>query len=110
MRLPLTALPLRQHLCLPSPGTAAWGCSRWTFRGEGASVIETESACATGATDGSLRLSADVLARIYACTITRWNDPLIVALNPNARWPHTPCCSMCTPGTATPAAAPQQCW
>ena len=38
-----------------------------------------------GASDGSLRLNADVLAKIYMCTITQWNDPMIVALNPNVR-------------------------
>ena len=50
------------------------------------SPLTSLSAWAPGATDGSLRLSADVLARIYMCNITRWNDPLIASLNPGARW------------------------
>ena len=27
-----------------------------------------------------------MLASIYMCNITRWNDPLIASLNPGARW------------------------
>lgn len=32
-----------------------------------------------------MRLNADALAKIYMCTITQWNDPMIAALNPNVR-------------------------
>jgi phosphate transport system substrate-binding protein len=36
----------------------------------------------------TLRLSPDVLAAIYEGTLTRWNDPRIVALNPGAALPN----------------------
>ncbi|KAK9842451.1 hypothetical protein WJX81_000763 [Elliptochloris bilobata] len=40
-----------------------------------------------GATDGSLKLNADTLAKIYMCMVTRWDDPAIVALNPHTSLP-----------------------
>lgn len=40
-----------------------------------------------GVRDGSLRLSQDVLARIYLGEIRFWNDPAIRALNPKLRLP-----------------------
>jgi phosphate transport system substrate-binding protein len=41
-----------------------------------------------GVTD--LNLDASTLAKIFAGTITTWNDPAIVALNPQAKLPATP--------------------
>jgi phosphate transport system substrate-binding protein len=38
---------------------------------------------------GALKLSADVLARIYMGQITTWNDPAITALNPTLTLPKT---------------------
>lgn len=40
-----------------------------------------------GVKDGQLKLSKDVLSRIYLGEITRWNDPAIKALNPEIRLP-----------------------
>lgn len=41
---------------------------------------------------GELKLTADLLVKIYSGKITRWNDPELVALNPNlaAAAQHTP--------------------
>ncbi len=50
----------------------------------------TARAPRAGASNGSLRLNAAILANIYLCTVTRWNDPAIAALNPNIR--RAPCC------------------
>jgi len=36
---------------------------------------------------GALRLSADLLADIFLGTITKWNDPAIVRLNPDVKLP-----------------------
>lgn len=40
-----------------------------------------------GVNSGQLKLSADILARIYLGKITVWNDPEIVELNPDLRLP-----------------------
>ncbi|MFT8551585.1 phosphate ABC transporter substrate-binding protein PstS [Acetobacter okinawensis] len=40
-----------------------------------------------GVASGDLRLSGPVLAAIYAGTITQWNDPQIMALNPGLHLP-----------------------
>ncbi|BDA45294.1 probable focal adhesion kinase 1 at C-terminar half [Coccomyxa sp. Obi] len=40
-----------------------------------------------GVDSGQLRLNARVLAGIYQCTITNWNDPAIAALNPSLTLP-----------------------
>lgn len=40
-----------------------------------------------GVSDGQLKLTADVLAGIYAGKITTWNDPSITALNPGVSLP-----------------------
>lgn len=37
-----------------------------------------------------LNLDADTIAKIFAGTITTWNDPAIVALNPKAKLPSAP--------------------
>jgi phosphate transport system substrate-binding protein len=39
---------------------------------------------------GQIKLSGDVLAKIYLKTITNWNDPQITALNPSLNLPDTP--------------------
>lgn len=39
---------------------------------------------------GPLRLSGDVLARIYSGTIRSWNDPALAALNPELKLPALP--------------------
>jgi phosphate transport system substrate-binding protein len=39
---------------------------------------------------GQIRLTGDVLAKIYLKTITNWNDPQITALNPGLDLPDTP--------------------
>src|SRR5262249_23055805 len=38
-------------------------------------------------TNSNLRLSGDVVAKIYTGQITNWNDPAIKSLNPNATLP-----------------------
>ncbi len=40
-----------------------------------------------GIPDGALRLSGDVLAKIYLGEIRQWNDPAIQALNPQVKLP-----------------------
>ena len=40
-----------------------------------------------GVKDGQLKLSKDVLSRIYLGEITMWNDPAIKAINPGLRLP-----------------------
>ena len=40
-----------------------------------------------GIKDGQLRLSKDVLSRIYLGDITRWNDKAVAALNPGVKLP-----------------------
>ena len=42
-----------------------------------------------GVADGQLKLTADVVAGIYMGTITTWNDPAIVKLNPGVTLPST---------------------
>ncbi len=39
---------------------------------------------------GDLVLSREALAGIYAGTITKWNDPAVASLNPNAKLPDAP--------------------
>jgi phosphate transport system substrate-binding protein len=39
---------------------------------------------------GQIKLTGDVLAKIYLKTITNWNDPQITALNPGLNLPDTP--------------------
>jgi hypothetical protein len=43
-----------------------------------------------GGADEALKLSVSVVARIYRCNITHWDDPAIRALNPaiEGRLPH----------------------
>ena len=36
-----------------------------------------------GVPNGALRLDAAAMAGIFQCTITQWNDPHLLALNPN---------------------------
>ena len=40
-----------------------------------------------GVTDGKLRLDGKVLGEIYLGTLTQWNDPAIMALNPGLKLP-----------------------
>lgn len=42
-----------------------------------------------GITPGQLKLSGALLADIYLGKVKRWNDPAIVALNPDAKLPNT---------------------
>jgi phosphate transport system substrate-binding protein len=44
----------------------------------------------SGISSGQLKLTGDVLAKIYLKTITTWNDPQITALNPGLNLPNTP--------------------
>ena len=44
----------------------------------------------TGIASGQIKLTGDVLAKIYLKTITNWNDPQITALNPGLNLPNTP--------------------
>ncbi len=44
----------------------------------------------TGIPSGQLKLTGDVLAKIYLKSITSWNDPQITALNPGLNLPNTP--------------------
>ena len=41
----------------------------------------------SGITTGQIKLTGDVLAKIYLKTITKWNDPAITALNPGVNLP-----------------------
>ena len=41
-----------------------------------------------GITAGQLKLTGDVIAKIYLGTITKWNDPAITALNPGLNLPN----------------------
>ncbi len=43
-----------------------------------------------GIPSGQLKLTGDVLAKIYLKQITTWNDPQITALNPGLNLPNTP--------------------
>jgi phosphate transport system substrate-binding protein len=43
-----------------------------------------------GVSANALRLTGDVLADIYAGTISSWNDPKITALNPGLKLPDLP--------------------
>jgi len=43
----------------------------------------------SGITSGTIKLTGDVLAKIYLKTITKWNDPQITALNPGLNLPDT---------------------
>jgi phosphate transport system substrate-binding protein len=42
-----------------------------------------------GVADGQLKLTPDVVAGIYMGTVTTWNDPAIVTLNPGVKLPST---------------------
>jgi phosphate transport system substrate-binding protein len=42
-----------------------------------------------GINSGTIKLTGDVLAKIYLKTITTWNDPQITALNPGINLPNT---------------------
>ena len=42
-----------------------------------------------GVADGQLKLTADLVAGIYMGTVTTWNDPAIVKLNPGVKLPAT---------------------
>ena len=44
----------------------------------------------SGINSGQIKLTGDVLAKIYLKTITTWNDPQITALNPGLNLPNTP--------------------
>jgi phosphate transport system substrate-binding protein len=44
----------------------------------------------TGIASGTIKLTGDVLAKIYLKQITSWNDPQITALNPGLNLPDTP--------------------
>ncbi len=44
----------------------------------------------SGINSGQIKLTGDVLAKIYLKTITTWNDPQITALNPSLNLPNTP--------------------
>src|ERR1700683_1128575 len=48
----------------------------------------------------SLKLSGDVLAKIYSGTITKWNDPAIAALNSGVNLPATTIIPLVRQGTA----------
>ena len=41
-----------------------------------------------GISNGQLRLTGDILAKIYLGTITNWNDPAITAINPSLTLPN----------------------
>ncbi|HTY81239.1 MAG TPA: phosphate ABC transporter substrate-binding protein PstS [Dehalococcoidales bacterium] len=43
----------------------------------------------SGISSGTIKLTGDVLAKIYLKTITKWNDPQITALNPGVNLPNT---------------------
>jgi phosphate transport system substrate-binding protein len=43
-----------------------------------------------GIDSGKLKLTGDILARIYLVQIFKWNDPAIAALNPGLNLPNTP--------------------
>ena len=43
----------------------------------------------SGIASGTIKLTGDVLAKIYLKTITKWNDPQITALNPGVSLPDT---------------------
>lgn len=43
----------------------------------------------SGITSGTIKLTGDVLAKIYLKQITQWNDPQITALNPGLNLPDT---------------------
>jgi phosphate transport system substrate-binding protein len=42
-----------------------------------------------GVQPGQVKLTGDVLAKIYLGKITKWNDPAIKALNPDIKFPET---------------------
>jgi phosphate transport system substrate-binding protein len=42
-----------------------------------------------GITDGQLRLTADLLAKVFNGDIASWNDPAIAAVNPDVKLPDT---------------------
>ena len=44
----------------------------------------------TGIPSGQIKLTGDVLAKIYLKQIANWNDPQITALNPGLNLPNTP--------------------
>jgi phosphate transport system substrate-binding protein len=44
----------------------------------------------SGIPSGQIKLTGDVLAKIYLKQITNWNDPQITALNPGLNLPNTP--------------------
>ena len=44
----------------------------------------------SGISSGQIKLTGDVLAKIYLKTIKNWNDPQITALNPGLNLPNTP--------------------
>lgn len=44
----------------------------------------------TGISSGQIKLTGDVLAKIYLKSINNWNDPQITALNPGLNLPDTP--------------------
>jgi phosphate transport system substrate-binding protein len=43
----------------------------------------------SGVSDGQMKMTADVLAKIYSGSITMWNDPAITAVNPGVKLPAT---------------------
>jgi len=44
----------------------------------------------SGINSGQIKITGDVLVKIYLKTITTWNDPQITALNPGLNLPNTP--------------------
>lgn len=65
---------------------ARHGLMQFPFVSGGIAVV----ANLRGVASQQLRLSGDVLARIYLGSITRWSDPAIRALNPDVALPDAP--------------------
>jgi phosphate transport system substrate-binding protein len=62
------------------------GLAQFPFVSGGIAVVTNVAGVATG----TLRLSGDVLARIYLGRIQRWSDPALAALNPGVTLPNAP--------------------
>ena len=70
----------------PDQFTACNGCVQipWALAG---TAIDYNIPGLTVPKNTNLRLTGDVIAKIYMGTITNWNDPAIKALNPKATIP-----------------------
>ena len=78
-----TSAPAQALRAGPGGGAAAHGAPR-----RPAVASMQRASCCAGVSNGQLNLSPAVLASIYQCNTTFWDDPMIAALNLGVQLPH----------------------